>query len=205
MWHAHAVATSARLVSRAHHRQHRKGCGSRITTHGPVSFSAYSRLGRIAEARKGVDLGRRGRRRRGVRRIGCQATGGGGRRQTLGSHFSESLNLTPHSTSSTQERIEVGVAERRTMHPTSVVGSARSQEDRRQEVSRGAPTSGRRNTTNVRQLPICTRARQGRATPHARKTLEITRAGKRSGRRSGTRHSKKKQKLCRAGEERPAG
>ena len=123
----------------------------------------------------------------------------------MGSQFSKSLTQTPHSTHSTQERIEIGVAGRHALHPIAVVGSASSHEDRRQEVSRGAPTSGRRNTTNVRLLPICTRARKGLATTQARNTLEITRAGKRSGRRSGTRHREKKQKLWRAGEERPLG
>ena len=91
------------------------------------------------------------------------------------------------------------------MHPIEVVGSVSSRKDRRREVSRSAPASGKQNINNVRLLPIPTRARQALATTKAKNRIEITRAEERSVGRSGTRHSEKKQKLWRAGEERPLG
>ena len=107
--------------------------------------------------------------------------------------------------------IETGAAGRHALHPIEVVGSASSQEDRRREVSRSVPTSGRQNTTNVRLVPTCTRARQGLATTKAKiearnhqgrgaERREVRRTSRR-----GTRYSEKKQKLRRAGEERPLG
>ena len=47
--------------------------------------------------------------------------------------------------------------------------------------------------------------RQAFATTKAKNRIEITGADERSAGRSGTRHSEKKQKLWRAGEERPLG